>query len=75
MTYCWVIVEAPCTLPPWALLKAARRMPLGSMPLLVQKVRSSAAITASWRFCGICFSEMDSRFWVAKVPIGVSPSA
>ena len=37
MTYCWVIVEAPCVEPPRALLNAARRMPLGSMPLLVSK--------------------------------------
>ena len=49
-TYCWVMVEAPCVAPPRASLNAARTMPLGSMPLLVQKVRSSAATTASRSF-------------------------
>ena len=65
MTYCWVIVEAPWVELPRALLNAARMMPLGSMPLSVQKVRFSAATTASWRFWGISSSGIDSRFWVA----------
>ena len=75
MTYCWVIVDAPWVELPEALLNAARRMPLGSMPLSVQKVRFSAATTASCRFCGISSSEIDSRFWVAKLPTSVLPSA
>jgi hypothetical protein len=38
LTYCWVIVDAPWVSLPRALENAARRMPLRSMPLLVQKV-------------------------------------
>ncbi len=38
---------------PRALLNAARMMPLGSMPLLVQNDWSSAATTASLMFSGI----------------------
>ena len=68
MTYCWVIVEAPWVALPWALENAARTMPLGSMPLLVQKVRSSAATTASCMYCEILPSGTDWRFWVAKLP-------
>ncbi len=51
--YCWVIVEAPCWALPCALLNAARMMPLTSMPLSDQKVRFSAATTASLTVCGI----------------------
>ena len=51
--YCWVIVDAPCVALPWALLNTARRMPLTSMPLSLQKLRFSAATTASLMSCGI----------------------
>ncbi len=70
-----MIVDAPWVELPRALLNAARRMPLGSMPLSVQKVRFSAATTASWMFCGICASEIDSRFCVANLPTSLLPSA
>ena len=50
---------------PDALLKAARTMPTGSMPLSVQKERFSAATTASFIVCGISSNGIDSRFWVA----------
>ena len=75
MTYCWVIVDAPWVALPWALLKAARRMPRGSMPLSVQNVWFSAATTASFIVCGISSSGIDSRSWVANSPSTVSPSA
>ena len=51
--YCWVIVEAPCVELPEALLNTARTMPLTSTPLSVQKVRFSAATTASLMSCGM----------------------
>ena len=65
MTYCWVIVEAPWVALPWALLKAARRMPRGSMPRSVQKDLFSAATTASLMDAGIWSRLIDSRFCVA----------
>lgn len=61
-TYCWVIVEPPCNCSPRAMLNAARAMPDGEMPGLVQKVRSSAAITASWTCFGILASGRERRF-------------
>ena len=70
-----MIVDAPWVEFPEALLKAARRMPLGSMPLSVQNERFSAATTASCRVCGISVSGIDSRFCVAKLPISALPSA
>ncbi len=51
--YCWVIVDAPWVALPEALLKTARAMPLTSMPLSLQKVRFSAATTASFTSCGM----------------------
>ena len=61
-TYCWVIVEPPCSCSPRAMLNAARAIPDGEMPGLVQKVRSSAAITASWTVFGIFASGTEMRF-------------
>jgi hypothetical protein len=43
--------------------------------LLVSKVRSSAAITASWTCCGTSESGTLVRFWFAKRPISCLPSA
>ena len=63
MTYCWVIVDAPWRALPVALENRARTMPLGSMPLSVQKVWFSAATTASRMLSGISSSGIDSRFW------------
>ena len=51
--YCWVIVDAPWVALPEALLNTARTMPLTSTPLSLQKVRFSAATTASLTSCGI----------------------
>ena len=70
-----MIVDAPWVALPRALLNAARRMPLGSMPESVQKDWFSAATTASWMLCGISSSVMISRFWVANEPSSVLPSA
>ena len=51
-------------------------MPVGEMPPSVQKLRSSAAITASLRTLGIWFDWSSWRLVPAlKVPIGVLPSA
>jgi hypothetical protein len=69
------MVDAPWVELPRTLLKAARTMPLGSIPLSVQKVRFSAATTASCIVCGICSSGIDSRFWVANLPSSLLPSA
>jgi hypothetical protein len=63
LTYCWVIVDAPWRALPRALEKSARRMPLGSMPLSVQKVWFSAATTASCIVSGISDSGIETRFW------------
>ena len=60
------MVDAPWVLLPRALLNAARRMPLGSMPWLVQKLWSSAATTACFICSGISEYGIDSRFWVAN---------
>jgi hypothetical protein len=70
-----VIVEAPCWGPPLALLNAARRMPRGSMPWLVQNERSSAETTASLTGSGISEKGIELRFWVANWPRGCFPSA
>ena len=53
----------------------ARTMPLGSTPLLVQKVRSSLATTALPTYCGSVVVSMMVRSTSAKVPISVTPSA
>ncbi len=53
-TYCWVIVDPPCNCSPCEMFHAARTIPDGEIPGLVQKVRSSAAITESWTCLGIC---------------------
>ena len=47
-TYCWVIVDPPCTSPPARSTHIARRMPVGEMPGSDVKLRSSADRTA---FC------------------------
>ena len=60
---------------PVALLNAARRMPLGSMPSLVQNDWSSAATTASFSVSGISSRSIGSRFWIANAPSSDSPSA
>ena len=73
MTYCWVIVDAPWVDSLVALEKAARRMPLGSRPLSVQKVRFSAAITASWTCSGTVSSGTLIRFWSANRPSSFLP--
>ena len=70
-----MIVDAPWVEFPRALLNAARTMPLGSIPASVQKVRFSAATTASLTLSGISSSGIDSRFWVANWPTSVSPPA
>ena len=69
------MVEAPWVALPLALENAARRMPFGSMPLLVQKVRSSAAIAASCIDCGMSASGIDSRFCSANRPTLALPPA
>src|SRR2546430_2431438 len=73
-TYCWVIVEPPCNCWPRAMLYAARAMLDGEMPGLVQKVRSSAAMTASWTVFGIWANGTDRRFCSENVPSTCLPS-
>ena len=51
--YCCVMVEPPCTSPPVAMDQALRRMPVTENPGSSQKLRFSAATTASLTICGI----------------------
>ena len=74
--YCWVIVEPPpCTSPLVTMAHAARAIPRGEMPESSQKVRFSAATTASLTVSGISAREMLCLFCTARLPIFVSPSA
>jgi hypothetical protein len=59
-TYCWVMVEPPCVSPPLAMLKSARPIPTGSMPLSVSNFLFSADMTAYRISLGICSYLM---FW------------
>ena len=72
--YCWVIVEPPCRLPPWAITYADRAMPRSETPLSVQKVRFSAATTACLIVSGISSKSSGCRFWMAKSPSSLLPS-
>jgi len=72
--YCWVIVEAPCRLRPRAISYSERTIPVGDIPLSVQKLRFSAATTASLIDCGISEYAIDVRFCSAKEPRTVVPS-
>lgn len=49
-------------------------MPLGETPRSVQKLRFSAAITASWVFLGTWSSGTEMRFWAWKEPRMFLPS-
>ncbi len=75
-TSCWVMVEPPCSIfPDVTLVRKARNTAPRSMPSLVQKVRSSVAITASMTRFGTSLIDLTgSRTWSPSVPIGV-PSA
>lgn len=47
LTYCWVMVEPPCRVPPVSAASTARAVAVGAIPDSVRKDRFSAAITAS----------------------------
>ncbi len=71
-----MIVEPPERFPPLLVMSsyAARMMPVGEMAPSVQKLRSSAASTASCRFTGIWAYSRFVRSTTLNVPSWVAPS-
>ena len=74
-TSCWVMVEPPCSIwPDVTFLRNARNTAPRSMPSLVQKVRSSVAITALTTRSGTSLTFTGSRNWAPSVPSRLVPS-
>jgi len=72
--YCWVIVEPLCRSWPRAMAHRERTMPFGEMPWLVQKLRSSAAMTAFLMFSDMAEYSTSVRFCTESSPTRVEPS-